>query len=69
MTLSFRAHPLFRLFVASPKVEPLVAATQGASDVELAHLAAGGTHRIEHVRHEALTLIYGGARAGDLPLG
>ena len=38
MTRSFRAHPLYRLFVASPKVEPLVALTQGASDTELAHL-------------------------------
>jgi hypothetical protein len=63
MTLSFRAHPLFLLFVASPKVEPLVAVTQGASDAELAHLAEGAAHRIEHFRHEALTLLYGGARS------
>jgi hypothetical protein len=63
MTLSFRAHPLFRLFVSSPKIEPIVAATQGASDAELAHIAEGDNHRIEHFRYEALTLIYGGARS------
>jgi len=70
MTLSFRAHPLFRLFVApGPKVDPLVAATQGASDAELAHLAEGEAHRVEHLRYEALTILYGGARHGELPLG
>src|SRR5262245_54356168 len=62
VTLSLRAHPLFRLFVAPrPIIEPLAAITQGASDAELAHLAAGEAHRIEHLRSEALTLIYGGA--------
>jgi hypothetical protein len=63
MTLSFRAHPLFRLFVSSPKVDPLVEVTLGATDAELAHLAAGDSHRIEHFRHAALALMYGGTRA------
>ncbi|HEY7030239.1 MAG TPA: hypothetical protein VH482_02880 [Thermomicrobiales bacterium] len=70
MTLSFRAHPLFRLFVAPrPRIEPLLAVTQGASDAELAHIAAGEPHRVEHLRSEALTLLYGGARTAPLPLG
>lgn len=68
MTLSFRAHPLFRFFVPA-KIDPLVAATQEASDAELAHLAKGDAHRIEHLRYEALTLIYGGTAPGALPLG
>jgi hypothetical protein len=64
MTLSFRAHPWFRLFAGPrPKLDPIVAATQGASDAELAHVAAGEPHRVEHLRYEAMTLIYGGARA------
>jgi hypothetical protein len=68
MTLSFRAHPLFRLFVP-PKIDPLVAAAQEATDAELAHLAKGDAHRIEHLRYEALTLVYGGTHPGELPLG
>jgi hypothetical protein len=70
VTLSFRTHPLFRLFVAPrPQIEPLAAITQGSSDTELAHLAAGEAHRIDHLRAEAMSLIYGGARSALLPLG
>ncbi|MEA2513844.1 MAG: hypothetical protein QOG89_2092 [Thermomicrobiales bacterium] len=69
MTVSFRAHPLVRLFVAPrPKIDPLEAATLGASDAELAHLAEGDLHRIDHLRHDAMMLLYGGTPETRLPL-
>ena len=68
MTVSFRSRSLFRLFAAPrPKVDAREAVTLGASDAELAHLAEGDLHRIDHLRHDALMLLYGGTPETRLP--
>jgi hypothetical protein len=66
---AFRAHPLVRLFVTRPKIDLIVAVTQGASDAELAQIAASEPHRVEHLRYEAVTLLYGGAKPARPALG